>query len=115
MVYDRWDVVLSLFPFTELPIAKARPVAVLSTAAFQRDHGMAVVVMITTAGAVRLPSDHHILDMEPTGLRQPSFVRWKIMTLAETVISSRIGTIGELDRLKMTDVLSTFLPTRIAS
>ena len=35
--------------------------------------------------------------MTPTGLRQPSFVRWKIMTLAETVISSRIGSIGEVD------------------
>ena len=60
---DRWDVVTALFPFTDAPVSKPRPVLVLSNAAFNRAHAHVIGCMITTGARSRWPSDHAIRDL----------------------------------------------------
>ena len=57
MSYDRFDVILVLFPFTEKKAHKQRPAIVLSDKAFAEAHDHSICAMVTTAGATSWPSD----------------------------------------------------------
>ena len=98
MAYERWEIVTALFPFTDIPIKKPRPVVVLSGADFNRDHGHVIGCMVTTGRTMSWPSDHSIVDLEPTGLGHPSVVRWKVFTLPLTVIGRKIGALSPQDQ-----------------
>jgi hypothetical protein len=43
------------------------------------------------------PSDHDIEELGPTGLRDPSVVRFKIFTLDNRILQRRIGRLGDSD------------------
>lgn len=98
MAFERWDVVKALFPFTDAPVRKPRPVLVLSSASFNTDHGHVIGCMVTTAARSRWPSDIPIQELVPTGLARASFVRWKLFTIPFEVIAGRIGSLAEVDR-----------------
>jgi mRNA-degrading endonuclease toxin of MazEF toxin-antitoxin module len=96
--YRRWDVAVALFPFTQSDQRKPRPILILSDTGFNGSHGHVIAAMITTGANTRWPSDHQILELEPTGLGQASVVRWKLFTLPVETVSRRIGTFGSRDR-----------------
>jgi mRNA interferase MazF len=96
---ERWDVVTALFPFTEAPVRKPRPVLVLSNGTFNRSHGHVIGCMITTGANSRWPSDHRIADLPASGLSHPSVVRWKLFTLPARLLGRKIGALAERDRV----------------
>lgn len=96
--FDRWDIAVALFPFTDIAQRKPRPVVVLSSAAFNGPHHHVISAMITTGAGSRWDSDHSIQELGPTGLRHPSLVRWKLFTLPAEVLPRKIGTLGSADR-----------------
>lgn len=96
--YDRYDLALTLFPFSEKRGAKVRPVAVLSHASFNGDHGCAICAMVTTASQTRWPSDVDLVDHGEAGLRTPSVVRMKIFTLQTDRLAGRIGVLSRRDQ-----------------
>ena len=55
--FERWDIVTALFPFTEAPIRKPRPVLILSNGTFNRGHGHLIGCMITTGAAAARVGD----------------------------------------------------------
>ena len=107
MAYDRWDVVLSTFPFVERSGSKLRPILVLSTARFNGEHGVVVGAMITTASGGRWSSDHEILDLPAAGLKRTSVVRWKVFTLPADVLARRIGRLSQQDRAQISELMRT--------
>ena len=110
MIFERWDVALSLFPFVERDRAKLRPIVVLSQAWFHREHDVVVAAMITTAAGGRWPSDLDIIDLSSAGLRRACVVRWKLFTLATSLLARRVGAIGDADRPQLAASLSRLLP-----
>lgn len=96
--FDRWDIGVALFPFTELAQSKPRPVLVLSSAGFNAAHGHVIAAMITTAAESRWDSDHAIRELCSTGLKHASTIRWKLFTLPLDVVPRKIGRLGEEDR-----------------
>lgn len=96
--FDRWDIAIALFPFTEIPQRKPRPVLILSNAAFNQAHSHFIAAMITTGAGSHWASDHPIGDLAPTGLRSPSLVRWKLFTLPAEVAPRKIGMLAPADR-----------------
>jgi mRNA interferase MazF len=98
MICEPWDVVVTAFPITDLPVAKGRPALVLSTDSFQSSTGHAVVAMVTSARHSRWATDVEITDAASAGLRAPSIVRLKLVTLVGSRISKRIGHLSQVDR-----------------
>ncbi len=96
--YQRWDVLVAPFPFTDIDKSKRRPVLVLSSAEFNQDHRHVIAAMITTGAGSQWPTDHKIIDLAPTGLSHPSVVRWKLVTLDYEVIIRRCGALSAGDR-----------------
>ena len=99
MIYERGDVVLIRFPFTDLKGSKQRPALVISTAEYNR-RGQDVVVAAVSSARVEDPQpfDHAVKDWKAAGLLHPSVVRaGKIVTLHRSTIRRRLGSIGDTD------------------
>lgn len=107
MTYKQFDVVVVPFPFTDSSAKKKRPAVVISDAtAFNKPTEKNVMAMITTATHSPWALDVSIVDLVSTGLKAPSLIRMKLFTLDDTLITKKIGKLGESDRSN----LKTSLP-----
>lgn len=107
MSYERFDVVVVPFPFTDKPNAKRRPALVLSSAkVFNKKAGHSVMAMITSAQNDPWPLDVEITDLSSAGLPAPSVVRMKLFTLDHRLIISKAGVLLEKDRERVAEVLA---------
>jgi mRNA interferase MazF len=97
MIFDRFDLIVVPFPFVDSPSIKPRPAVILSNRDFNQANGHTVLAMVTRATHTPWPSDQEIEELEPTGLRDPSVVRFKIFTLDNRILQRRIGRLGEAD------------------
>src|SRR5664279_4023431 len=80
--YERFDVVVVPFPFTDSATTKRRPALMISSAkAFNQPAGHSVLAMITSAGNAAWPLDVAISDGTAAGLAVASLVRMKLFTL----------------------------------
>jgi len=98
VTFDRFDVALTRFPFTERRGQKVRPVAVLSDRTFHEAYNHLIGAMITTAANTRWPSDVAIVSCREAGLRTPCVVRLKLFTLQLDLVHGRLGSLADLDR-----------------
>ncbi len=97
--YDRFDVVVVPFPFTDSAASKRRPALVLSNAAeFNLPAGHSVMAMITSAENSTWPLDALISDSSAAGLTAASLVRMKLFTLDNRYVLRRIGQLAATDR-----------------
>ncbi len=98
-VYDRFDVIAVPFPFTDRAATKKRPALVLSSASkfnSQVDH--VICAMITDARHDPWALDVPVSDLEASGLKKPSIVRFKLFTLDIRLIIGKIGRIEKKDQ-----------------
>lgn len=99
MAYERLDVVVVPFPFTDSAASKRRPALVISNAeAFNLPVGHSVLAMITSAGNAAWPLDVTISDGNAAGLTAASLVRMKLFTLDNRFILRRLGRLAASDR-----------------
>lgn len=70
-----FDVVAVPFPYVEREARKRRPTVVVSRAELARRHGLAWVLMITSAENAAWPGDVEIEDLAAAGLPKPSVIR----------------------------------------
>ena len=102
--FDRFDVVVVPFPFTDKAAVKRRPALVLSdSATFNRLAGHSVMAMITSATENAWPHDVSISDLKSAGLRVPCAVRFKLFTMDNRLVLRTAGTLAKSDQ-KMVDV-----------
>lgn len=97
MIFDPFDLIVVPFPFVNSLKTKPRPALVLSTRDFNHENRHSVLAMVTRATHSRWPSDHEILELQPTGLHAASVVRFKIFTLDNRILQRRIGRLSERD------------------
>lgn len=95
-MYQKGDIVLLPFPFTDLTAMKTRPAVVLSVEAFQRDTGDFTVAMITSVPH-RTPYDYELKDWQAAHLLRPSWVRAKLATLDPALVRYIPGRLSEAD------------------
>ena len=94
----RGDVVLTLFPFTDLSGAKLRPAVVIGRPTTDD----LVLAFVTSQVAMADPHTSHLLEpsdreFASTGLRGASLIRLnKIATLNRPLVRRRLGRIGPL-------------------
>jgi mRNA interferase MazF len=101
VTYNRCDVILVNFPFTEKRGQKRRPAIVLSNNSFNSAHGHAITAMVTTASNTKWSSDLPIADFVDAGLQTPCVMRMKLFTVADDLILGRIGTLSTSDQSRL--------------
>lgn len=110
MDYDRFDVVIVPFPFTDKAQAKRRPALVVSVnAAFNKRAGHSVLAMITSAHNPPWPLDVPVSDLATAGLPAPSIVRMKLFTLDQRYVLARRGRLAGPDQKAVGRSLRTAL------
>ena len=99
-MYERGDVLLIPFPFTDLSSVKTRPVVVLSVGDFQAATGDITVAMITSVPR-NTPFDYELSDWRAANLRAPSWVRSKLATLSPRLVRYKPGRLTGTDLLQV--------------
>ena len=89
--YERGDVVLVSFVFSDESGKKLRPAAVISSAAYNRSRQEIVVAAITSNVRRRLFGDHPLTDWKAAGLLFPSVVTGIVRTIKQTMIDRKVG------------------------
>lgn len=115
MTFDRWDVVVVPFPFTDAAQTRRRPALVLSGSDTLGAVGMAVMAMITSARNPPWPLDVAVADLRSAGLPAPSVVRMKLFTLDMRFARERIGTLAQTDRDAVASSAAALLPAALRS
>ena len=96
-VYNRGDVVLVGFVFSDESGKKLRPAVVVSSAAYNRSRQEIVVAAITSNVRRRLFGDHLIADWKGAGLLFPSLVTGIFRTIKPSMIGRKLGVMPKLD------------------
>lgn len=91
-VYNRGDIVLVGFVFSDETAKKLRPAVVISSAAYNRARQEIIVAAITSNIRRRLDGDHLIADWKGAGLLFPSLVTGIFRTIKQTMIDRKVGT-----------------------
>ncbi len=96
MAFQRGDVVLVPFPFTDLSAQRVRPAVVVSTPEYEQQTGDIIVAQIT--GRKRnFPTDYTLQDWQAAGLLKPSIVRAKLATINASLVQFRTGQLTSRD------------------
>jgi mRNA interferase MazF len=95
-MYQRGDVVLLPFPFTDLSATKTRPAVVVSVPAFAQETSDFTVAMITSVPRTTA-YDYALQDWHAAHLLRPSWVRAKLATLAPALVRYQPGKLSGTD------------------
>ena len=110
MTFERFDVVVVPFPFTDSHRSKRRPALVISDApVFQTGISNSVLAMVTSVRNSPWPLDVILDDPDAAGLPAPSKVRMKLFTLDHRLIQKKVGTLDTDDAHRVESALRTLL------
>ncbi len=90
--YERGDVVLVRFIFSDETGERQRPAIVLSSDAYHGSRQEAIIGAITSRTDRVLVGDHLIEDWEAAGLLFPSVATGIIRTIKQGMIAKKLGT-----------------------
>lgn len=107
--YKRGRVVLVPFPFTDLSGMRNRPAVVVSSDDYNHATTDLIIAQITGNIAGGRTGDHLIADWQNAGLKAPSVVRAKLVTLASSRVRRSIGQLPAADLQAVETNLRTVL------
>ncbi len=98
MAFQRGDVVLVPFPFSDLSTMKVRPAVVVSSSLYHATEPDLILAAITSQIAMATgPLDYVLLDWQAAGLRCPSALKPVLFTLDPARVLHRVGALIPLD------------------
>jgi mRNA interferase MazF len=100
--YSKGDVVLVLFPFSDLSGSKVRPVVVVSTPHASHDF---FVVSLTSKTDRLLAGEFVLGEWKNSGLNVASAVKRGLFTIHESLIVKSVGTLSKSDAWRVDDSL----------
>jgi mRNA interferase MazF len=100
-IFERGDIVVVPFPFTDSATQKVRPALVLSRSGAYSQTGQIICAMVTGAKKSTWPLDTPIAHWKKAGLTIPSVVRMKLFTIDVELVARKVGA---LDDQAMSDV-----------
>ncbi len=95
--YERGDVLLALFTYSEETGAKRRPAVVVSNRGFNEHRNEVVAVAVTSNITRVLAGDHVISNWRDAGLELPSVATGVVRTIGRARIARKLGTLSTLD------------------
>ncbi|RVT41795.1 type II toxin-antitoxin system PemK/MazF family toxin [Sphingobium algorifonticola] len=95
MIFDRFDICIVDFPFSDRNITKRRPALIICDRDFIYSTGNILVAMITSAKHSQWPGDCPITDLPEAGLSHPSKVRMRFSTFATTRVVGHSGRLAD--------------------
>ncbi len=96
-IYDRGDIVLVGFMFSDESGRKFRPAVVVSSKGYNRERQEVIVAAITSNIRRRLFGDYLIADWKGARLLFPSMVTGILRTIKRAMIDRKMGSLAKSD------------------
>ncbi len=98
MAFQRGDVVLIPFPYTDLTTTKTRPAIVISSSAYHAVRSELLLAYVSSQIIkATLVIDYILLDWKRAGLPKPSFVRPKVAAIEPALVVHQVGQLSAQD------------------
>lgn len=98
MAFQRGEIVLILFPFTNLTATKTRPAVIVSGELYHRHRSELLMAYVSSQMAKVNPLlDYSLADWKIAGLPKPSFVRPKIAAIEASLVVHQVGKLSPRD------------------
>lgn len=102
MTFQRGDVVLIPFPYTDLSASKTRPAVVVSSDIYHAARSEILLAYVSSRVSKADPRVDYVLDdWAAARLLKPSFVRPKVAAIEPTLIVHRVGELSDRDLLEV--------------
>jgi len=101
MAYQRGNIVLVQFPFSDLSTSKARPAVIVSGTLYSREQPDLLLAALTTNLSANDTLDYILQDWRIGGLRFPTAFKPVIATLEPSLI---VFTIGQMTGRDLTEI-----------
>ena len=96
-IFEKGDIVLLPFPFTNLKTTKRRPALVISPRVYNLSGDSTVLFMTSNVNAPRKEGDVELKEFKEAGLPKPTLVRMKFVTIANALMLKKLGVIQDSD------------------
>lgn len=108
--YEKGDVVLVPFPFSNHSAYKKRPAVVISSTAYNNVSSDVVIMAVTSQiGKAIVIGESLIANWQEAGLLKPSAIKTAISTIEQSLILRKMGKLSHKDTLSMDGALKEFL------
>jgi mRNA interferase MazF len=109
-VYNRGDVILVPFPFSDQTATKKRPAVIISSDVYNNASSDIVIMAITSQieKSIKI-GECLIADWQGAGLLKPSAIKPAISTIEQTLILKKLGKLSPQDLISMDVALKEFL------
>jgi mRNA interferase MazF len=114
MLYRRGDVIAVPFNYSDLTGRKLRPALIVSSETYNLIGRDVVAAGISTKITKASPYDHILAYLRIAGLRYPSLVRGRLLTIEQRLIRYTIGHLSPDDLSVFENKLAAFLLSDIA-
>jgi len=113
-VYERGDIVLVPFPFSDQTAAKKRPAVVISSNSYNNASADIVIMAITsqTEKSVGI-GECLIKNWEEASLLKPSSIKPAISTIEQKLVLKKLGKLSPEDLTSMDNTLKELLDLRV--
>lgn len=102
MAFNRGDVVLIPFPYTDLSATKTRPAIIISSPIYHTTRSELLLAYLSSQlSSLTPPLDYSLVGWKKAGLLKPSFVRPKIAAVDPKLIVYQIGALSKKDLLEV--------------
>jgi mRNA interferase MazF len=102
MAFQRGDVVLIPFPYTDLSASKTRPAVVVSSGLYHRTRPDVLLAYVSSqVSKAHSVLDYVLADWSLAGLPKPSFVRPKIAAVEPSLVVHQVGRLSVRNRLEV--------------
>lgn len=109
ITFNKGDVILIPFPFTDLSATKQRPALIISSDQFNNNHKDVIVMAISSQIPYQIPEDEYLLspaDMKTSGLPRKSVIKLgKVVTINQSLIIKKLG---KIQTQTITSILNQF-------
>ena len=113
--FNRGDIVLVSFVFSDETGERRRPAVIVSSEAYHRSRQEAIIAAITSRTDRILVGDHLISDWQGAGLLFPSVATGIIRTIKQGMIAKKLGTMSQPDMQAIEDNLRNALGLKRSS
>jgi mRNA interferase MazF len=96
-LYNKWDIILVPFPFTDLSTFKRRPSLIISPEEYNQSDDLIITFITSNIPFEKRIGDYTILNWKESGLPKPSLIRMKFSTINKSIVVKKIGILSETD------------------
>jgi len=93
--YEKWDIILVSFPFTDQNSSKQRPAVIVSPQEYNA--GENVIILQISSQKGQHEEDYTIKNWESANLPLPSYIKMKFATIKKSIIQKKLGRLPEDD------------------